>query len=812
MSTFITDLRYAVRMLLKSPGFTLIAVVALALGIGANTAIFSVVNAVLLRPLPYKAPEELVWLWGTNPQNDIKQETASYPDFNDWRQQAQSFNGMAGFASSAPILGGTEGEPERLRAGVAIGDLFSVLGVEPALGRKFLPEENEEGKHRVVLLSHALWQRRFGGDPGIVSRQVMINNNQHTIVGVLPAAFQDPLPGEAQRLEMWLPLSVTANMKQARRGDFLNVVARLKPGTTQQQAEAEMTGITAQLEKQYPNTNTGWGIIVQSMHETITGDVRPALLVLLGAVSVLLLIACANVANLLLARATARQREIAIRAALGASRGRIIGQLLTENVLLSLCGGVLGLLFAYWGMDALLALNPGNIPRLDSIGIDRAVLLFTIGVSLVTGLVFGLAPALTVSKPQFNDTLKDGGRGGMEGGTARRLRSGLAVAEIALSFVLLVGAGLLIRSFLQLQDVNPGFSADHLLTVNLSLPAAKYPENQQVVNLYDQLLARLAVQPGVQSATVTTALPLAGGSEYAAFTVEGRIPARTDRQPDAESRIVGPDYFRALQIPLRKGRLLEERDATGAPDVVVINETMTRKYFGGDDPIGKRITFGDAQAADAEWFTVVGIAGDVRGSSLNAEPYAQVYGSYRQSPRRAMTVVLRTAGEPLALAAIVRQQVAALDPQQPLYNMRTAEQVLAASIARPRFNMLLIALLAGIALVLAGIGVYGVISYSVTQRTRELGVRMALGASAGNVLKLVVGEGMFLAGIGIAIGIAAAIGVSRIMASLLYAVTATDPFTFVSLALLLAAIAFVACYIPARRATKVDPMVALRYE
>ncbi|MDQ3119688.1 MAG: ABC transporter permease [Verrucomicrobiota bacterium] len=812
MSTFITDLRYAVRMLLKSPGFTLIAVVALALGIGANTAIFSVVNAVLLRPLPYKAPEELVWLWGTNPQNDIKQETASYPDFNDWRQQAQSFNGMAGFASSAPILGGTEGEPERLRAGVAIGDLFSVLGVEPALGRKFLPEENEEGKHRVVLLSHALWQRRFGGDPGIVSRQVMINNNQHTIVGVLPAAFQDPLPGEAQRLEMWLPLSVTANMKQARRGDFLNVVARLKPGTTRQQAEAEMTGITAQLEKQYPNTNTGWGIIVQSMHETITGDVRPALLVLLGAVSVLLLIACANVANLLLARATARQREIAIRAALGASRGRIIGQLLTENVLLSLCGGVLGLLFAYWGMDALLALNPGNIPRLDSIGIDRAVLLFTIGVSLVTGLVFGLAPALTVSKPQFNDTLKDGGRGGMEGGTARRLRSGLAVAEIALSFVLLVGAGLLIRSFLQLQDVNPGFSADHLLTVNLSLPAAKYPENQQVVNLYDQLLARLAVQPGVQSATVTTALPLAGGSEYAAFTVEGRIPARTDRQPDAESRIVGPDYFRALQIPLRKGRLLEERDATGAPDVVVINETMTRKYFGGDDPIGKRITFGDAQAADAEWFTVVGIAGDVRGSSLNAEPYAQVYGSYRQSPRRAMTVVLRTAGEPLALAAIVRQQVAALDPQQPLYNMRTAEQVLAASIARPRFNMLLIALLAGIALVLAGIGVYGVISYSVTQRTRELGVRMALGASAGNVLKLVVGEGMFLAGIGIAIGIAAAIGVSRIMASLLYGVTATDPFTFVSLALLLAAIAFVACYIPARRATKVDPMVALRYE
>ena len=812
MNTFFKDLRYAARMLLKSPAFTFIAVVALALGIGANTAIFSVVNAVLLRPLPYKAPAELVWLWGTNPQNDIKQETASYPDFNDWRQQAQSFSSMAAFSKGAPILGGTHGEPERLGAGVAVGDFFSVLGVEPALGRKFLPEENEEGKHRVVILSHALWQRRFGGDAGIVGTEVMINSNPHFVVGVLPETFQDPLPGEGQRLELWLPLGVTASMQQARRGDFLNVVARLKPGMTLQNAQAEMTGLAAQLEKQYPNTNTGWKVVVQPIHETITGDVRPALLVLLGAVSVLLLIACANVANLLLARATARQREIAIRAALGASRGRIISQLLTENVLLSLCGGVLGLLFAYWGMDALLALSPGNIPRLDSIGIDRQVLVFTIAVSLVTGLIFGLAPALTVSKPQLNDTLKDGGRGGTEAGTARRLRSGLAVAEIALSFVLLVGAGLLIRSFMQLQDVNPGFSADHLLTVKLSLPTAKYTENQQVVNFYDQLLARLGTQPGVQAAAVTNSLPLDGGSDYASFSVEGRTVALTDRQPDAELRIVAPEFFKALRVPLRSGRLLDDRDAGGAPDVVVINETLARKHFGGDDPLGKRITFGDPQASDAEWFTVVGIVGDVRASSLHDEPYAQVYGSYRQSPRRSMTVVLRTAGDPMALAGSVRQQVAALDPQQPLYNMRTADQVLAASIARPRFNMLLIALLAGIALVLAAIGVYGVMSYSVTQRTHELGVRMALGASASNVLKLVVGEGMLLAGIGIGVGIVAAIGVTRIMGSLLYGVTATDPFTFVSLALLLGTIAFVACYIPARRATKVDPIVALRYE
>ncbi len=812
MNILLTDIRYAIRMLLKSPAFTIIAIIALALGIGANTAIFSVVNAVLLRPLPYQTPQELVWLWGTNPQNDIERETASYPDFHDWRQQAQSFTDVAAFSNGAPILGGLDGEPERLRAGLAVGDLFAVLGVEPALGRKFLPEENDEGKHRVVILSHALWQRRFGGDARIIGQQVMINNNQHAIVGVLPETFQDPLPGESQRLEMWLPLAVTANMQQSRRSDFLNVVARLKPGATAKQAQVEMRAIASRLEKQYPNTNTGWGTIVQPLHETITGDVRPALLVLLGAVSVLLLIACANVANLLLARATARQREIAIRAALGASRGRIIAQLLTENVLLSLCGGVLGLLVAYWGMDALLALSPGNIPRLDTIGIDREVLVFTIGVSLLTGLVFGLAPALTVSKLRLNDTLKEGGRSGAEGGTARRLRSGLAVGEIALSFVLLVGAGLLIRSFMQLQDVHPGFSADHLLTVKLSLPTAKYTENQQVVNFYDQLLGRLATQPGVQAVTVTNSLPLDGGGDYVAFTVEGRIPARTDRQPDAESRIVGPDYFRALKIPLQKGRLLEDRDAGGAPDAVVISDTMARKYFGGDDPIGKRITFGDPLANDAEWFTVIGVVGDVRGSALNDEPYAQVYGSYRQSPRRAMTVVIRTAGEPTALVSTVRQQVAALDPQQPLYNVRTAEQVLAASIARPRFNMLLIALLASVALVLAAIGVYGVISYSVTQRTHELGVRMALGASAGNVLKLVVGEGMLLAGIGIGFGILAAVGVTRIMASLLYGVSATDPLTFVSLALLLGGIAFVASYIPARRATRVNPVEALRHE
>ncbi|CAN5634692.1 hypothetical protein BH20VER1_BH20VER1_15400 [soil metagenome] len=480
--------------------------------------------------------------------------------------------------------------------------------------------------------------------------------------------------------------------------------------------------------------------------------------------------------------------------------------------MLSLLGGAVGLLFAYWGIDALLALSPGNIPRLETIAIDREVLLFVLAVSLGTGVLFGLAPALTVSQPQLNDSLKEGGRSGNEGGAARRLRSGLAVTEIALSFVLLTGAGLLIRSFVQLQNVDPGFNAEQVLTVKLALPSSKYAEDQQVVNFYDQLLTRLAAQPGVEVATATNSLPLDSGAAYNAFTVEGRIPAPTDKQPDAETRLVHPEYFRALQIPLKRGRLLDDRDAAGAPDVVVISETMGRKYFGGDDPVGRRITFGDPQTADVEWFTVVGIVGDVRGASLNTEPYAQVYGSYRQSPRRGMTVVLRTRGDPLALVGTMRQQVMALDSQQPLYDVRTGDQVMAGSVSRARFNMLLIAILAAIALLLAAMGVYGVISYSVAQRTREIGIRMALGASAGNVLKLVVGEGMWLAGIGIAVGMLAAFACTRIMASLLYGVSATDPVTFVSLAVLLGGIAFLASYIPARRAMRVDPAIALRSE
>jgi putative ABC transport system permease protein len=805
-------IRYAFRQLLKHPAFSLIAIIALGLGIGANTAIFSVVNAVLLRALPYKAPERLVSLWETSPQNEIPQEVASYPNFNDWRQQAQSFEAMGGFTNASSILTEAGGEPERVFTAVVIGDFFTVLGVEPAIGRKFVPEENEEGKNRVVILSHALWQRRFGGDPKIVGQQISISGNQSTVVGIMPAGFQDPVAAASRPVELWQPLPVTAQMRESRRGDFLNVITRLKPGGTVEQARAEMKGIAARLEKQYPDSNTGWSVIVEPLHQTITGDIRPALLVLLGAVAFLLLIACANVANLLLARASARQREIAVRAALGASRARIVRQLLTENVLLSLAGGAAGLLLALWGIQALLALSPGNIPRLGSIAIDTEVLLFTLGISLVTGLVFGLAPALTISRLNLNDTLKEGGRSAAEGATGRRLRTGLAITEIALSLILLVGAGLLIRSFMRLQEVKPGFTPDHLLAAELALPATKYAESQQVVNFYDQLLGGIAQQPGVRSVGVTTALPMAGGGDYLAFFVEGKPVARTDRTPDAESRIVDPAYFRTLEIPLRRGRVLTEQDTEGAPLSVVINEALARKYFPGEDPIGKRITFGDPQQADVRWLNVVGIVGDVRQSSLATDAYPQVFRSYRQYPRRALTVVVRTTSEPTAFANTLRQQVLSFDPQQPVYNLRTVEQVLAKSIARPRFNTLLITVLAGVALVLAAVGIYGVISYSVTQRTHEIGVRMALGATAGNVLRLVVGHGMFIAGAGLIVGVLGALAVTRIMGTLLYGVSAWDPVTYSALVFLLGTIALIASYIPARRATKVNPVVALRHE
>jgi putative ABC transport system permease protein len=808
MNSLWQDLRYGLRMLWRKPGFTVVAIVALALGIGANTAIFSVIYTVLLSPLPYKNAERLVWIWETNPGSDIKTEPASLPNYNDWKTQGQSFESMAAFIGSS-LTFTSEGEPERIPCAYTSANFFSVLGVEPALGRSFTEEENTIGKNRVVILSQSLWQRRFGADPSIVGQKITLSGVPFTVVGVLPRGFKNPTPNQSKPAELWTPLAYDFE-RMARRSDFLNVVARLKQGVGPQQAQAEMNTITSRLSQQYPDSNTGWSTIVLPLHERMTGDVRTALWLLMGVVGFLLLIACANVANLLLARSTARQQEIAIRRALGAGRLRLVRQFLTESVLLSLIGGLLGSLVAMWGVDILVALSPGNIPRLDEVGLNWKVLAFTLSISLGTGVIFGLLPALHATSPNLTEMLKEGGRSSTEGIRGSRLRSFLVVSEIAIALVLLVGAGLMVKSFARLQDVDPGFRPERILTMDLSLPGAKYKEDAQVSAFYDQLGARVAGLPGVESVGAVSTLPLSGGGDIITFAVEGRPDSPPGQSDDAEYRVVTPGYFPTMGVPVVRGEGFTERHNASGPAAMVINETFARRYFPGQDPIGHRLNIGDPESSP--WRMIVGIVKDVRHDGLDTEPYPQMYTPLAQVPRRAMTLVARTSAAPLSLVPNVRQELSSLDKDQPLYNVRTMEQVLAQSIARQRFQMLLIAIFASVGLILASVGIYGVISYSVTQRTHEIGIRMALGAQAKDVLRMILGQGMILALVGVGVGVAAALLLTRVMASLLYGVTATDPLTFIGVSVLLTLVALAACYIPARRAMKVDPMEALRYE
>jgi putative ABC transport system permease protein len=812
METLWQDLRFAARTLIKKPGFTFVLVMALALGIGANTAIFSVVNAVLLRPLPYKNAERLVWIWGTNPKNDIDHEVASLPDYQDWKTQNQSFELMAGYGNTRMTLTGT-GEPERFDGAYVTDGFFDVLGAQAEIGRTFTPEEDKPNHEDVAVISHALWQRRFGADPKVIGSTLNINGKAVTLVGVLPADFKHPKPDAIRPVEIWQPLGVDYS-QQGRRGDYLNVIARLKPGVSIEQARAEMTTIASQLEQQYPDSNTGWSTLVIPLHERFVGNVRPVLLVLLGAVGFLLLIACANVANLLLARAAGRQREMAIRTALGARRSRIIRQLLTESLLLAITGGGLGLLLAMWGVEALVAFSPGNIPRLNEVNVDFRVLAFTFGVALLTGLLFGLFPALHASNPNLNDTLKEGGRGTTEGGRGGRIRRALVVAEVALALVPLVGAGLMVKSFIRLQEVNPGFNPDRVLAVEVYLPRTTYKEGPQATAFYRELLTKVQNLPGVESAGAIDTLPLSGGGNVFSFFIEGQTYQPTDKTPDAEFRTVTPEYFQTMNIPLLRGRLLSEQDGPNVPKAFVINDTLARRYFGNEDPIGKRMNLGDTQTPD--WYTVVGIVQDTRHGSLAAEPYPQMYAVNTQIFQRSMTLVVRTAGNPAALIPAVRSTATAMDSSLALNNTRTMAQVIAQSVARPRFHMQLMALFAIVALLLASVGIYGVMAYSVTQRTHEIGVRMALGASSADVIRMVVRQGMTLTLIGVGLGLAGAFVIAQLIASLLsgllFEVGNHDPLTFAGIALLLALVALVACLIPARRATKVDPMIALRYE
>ncbi len=808
MGTLLHDVRYGWRALRARPGFTLVAVVALALGIGANTAIFSVVYAVLLRPLSYPAPARLVWLWESNPGSGIKNEPTSIPNFRDWRSQNQSFEELTGWARTMVVLNG-DGEPERLPGAAVVGNFFTTFGVPPILGRGFRGEENTPGQNRVVVLSHSFWQRHFGSDGNISGRTVTLNGNPHTIVGVMPAHFKHPDPGAVVPPDLWLPLAIDASA-DGRRGDFLRVVGRLKPGVSVEQANAEMARLTARLAVEYPGANAGWTTTAMSLHQRFTGDLQKPLLLIMSAVAFLLLIACANVANLLLARAATREREIAIRSALGARRGRLLRQLLTESTLLALTGGVVGLLLAVWGIDALLAFAPENLPRLDEAGLNYRVLGFAIGLSLMTGLIFGIVPALSATRVNLNASLKEGGRGSGDSRRGALLRDFVAVAEVAVALMLLVSAGLLIRSFLSLQQTDPGFTAERVVTTQVLLPRNKYPEGPQISSFYDQLLERLRALPGVEAAGAIDAIPLGGGGNVLAFSIEGRPAPPPEQVVDAEAYAVSPGYFATFGIPLTRGRDFSDRDGSGTPGVTIINETMASRYFPGEDPIGRRISLADGQTGP--WLTIIGVVKDVKHIDLSAPPYPQMYGSYRQNPARILSLVARTRGPAAGSAPAIRELVKSLDRDLPLAKVTTMEEVLADSIARPRFNAFLISIFAGVGMLLAGVGIYGVISYGVTQRVHEIGVRLALGATRSDVLKLVLGKGLKLAIAGVVIGLILATIMGRFLSSLLFGVGERDALTFIGVSALIVVVALLACYLPARRATKVDPMVALRYE
>lgn len=801
-------------MLVKSPTISIVATIALALGIGANTAIFSVVNAVLLRPLPFPDPDSLVSLFETDARRGQERGSHSYPNFMDLRAQNTSFERVASYHGSDYVLTG-RGEPARLEASVATADLFPLLGVAPVLGRNFSPDEDKPSETgRVVILSHSLFQNRFNGDASVLNQPITLNGVSFTVVGVMPAGFEFPIQNDP--VELWTTIAGDAAGKEpitAQRGaHFLQVIGRLKPAVTMEQAQADITAIGSRLEQQYPNTNTNKSLRVESALSTLVGDVRPALLVMLGAVAVVLLIACVNVANLLLARATSRHREMAIRSALGASRLRVIRQLLTESVLLSLVGGAVGLILAVWWSDLLVALGKEDIPRALQVRIDWRVLGFTAGVSLLTGLIFGLAPALHSAKTELVESLKEGGRGSSEGTRLIKLRNVLVVVELTAAVVLLAIAGLLIQSFWRLQKVNSGLQPENVLTFNVGLPEVKYDYKKQAQFFID-LKDRLESKPGVQAVSSILPLPLSGDRFGISFEIEGRPVAPKD-QPSADFFTTGVGYFHAMGIPIIKGRDFDQRDQHGSTPVIIVTETFARQFFPNEDPIGKRIRPGISTIdnEEAPMREIIGVVGDVRNRTLNTAPKPAYYVPQAQVPFDQMVVVVKTTGEPHSLISAVRKELAAMDADVPLFGIKSMDEYLSASVAKPRFNTTLLTIFAGVALVLTIVGLYSVMSYSVAQRTNEIGIRLALGAQSRDVVLMIVKQGAVLIVVGLAIGLGAAFVATRVIESLLFGVTAKDPFTFAAVAVLLTLVALLACYIPALRATRVDPMEALRCE
>ena len=806
MNTLLQDIRFGFRMLLKHKGFTAVAVIALGLGIGSNTAIFSLVNGVLLRPLPFPDAERIIYFEGKNPAAGITESNISYLDFTDWSQQTDLFASTAAYWTGNADLSGDGAEPERVpRAGVTIG-FFSVLGVQPVLGRAFVPEDDKpasfiEGRGTVAIISHGLWKRRFGSDPAIVGKQVQMKSRPLTVIGVMPPGFEYP-----EQTQIWVNSAVNLS-EEPRDNRAWSAIARLNPGIDLKQAQTRVSAINAQLDKQFHETNKGWDVSLWTLHERLVREVKPSLLALLGAVGLVLLIACANVANLLLARSAARQKEIAIRAAMGASGTRVLRQMLTESILLSAIGGIAGLVLSIWLTDVLMSMLPEGAPRLEQIGIDYRVLTFALGVSALTGILFGIVPALQASKLDVTSALKEGGRGA-EGHRRTSARSLLLIGEVALSLMLLVGAGLLIKSFLRLQEVRPGFNAHNVLIANLALPYPKY-QYEQFEEFFRQLKERLEAAPGVQAAGGSINLPL-NASGYAigrGFIPEGR-PLTVDENRDAMFSSITGDYFRALQIPLLSGRTFELRDNADAPKVVIINETTAKRHFGSPTAaIGKRLSIWRDEKFMRE---IVGVVGDTKTGSLTGEGGAQIYVPHAQDSHwNFMGLVIRTAGDPAAFAATLRREVQALDKDQPVYNVRTMDDVVMNSLGTRRVSMQLFAVFAGAALLLAALGIYGVMAYSVTQRTQEIGIRMALGAQKSDVLALVIRQGMTLTVIGVVVGLGGAFVLTRVIGNLLFAVTATDPATFLGIPVLLILVALIACYLPARRAARLDPTVAL---
>lgn len=812
MGTLMQDIRFAIRMLMKEPGFTAVAVLTLALGIGANTAIFSVVNTVLLAPLAYKDPGRLVMIWGNTPQEGSEGSPVSPAVFATWKAENHVFEEMAGSSDDLDTITGGGGEPEMVVGYDFSADYFHVIGTTPELGRTFLPEEDRPGGPHVAVLSDKIWRRRFNADSGIIGKTIQLGNSPYTVVGVMPPNFRYP-----DKVEIWTPLALPASASSDWKNRYLRVLARLKPDVTLAQAQAQMSALAERIAHEHPDTNSGEGVILKPIRQEIAGDIRTPLLVLFGAVGFVLLISCVNVANLLLARAAAREREIAVRTALGAGRLRLLRQMLTESLLLSLAGGAAGLLLAYSCTGFLLSLFPNNIanlsiPTVETIPVDARVLVFTIAATLLTGLIFGLVPALRSSGLDVNQTLKESGRLPMAGSRERRFRSALVVAEIALSFVLLIGAGLLIRSFSHLGRADLGFRPENVLALEAFPSRAKYPANEpEKLRAYvDRSVENLRAIPGVDSAGAINFLPLTGFWGQQEFAIEGRPVPPKGHELNADNRVVTPDYFKTMGIPLQRGRAFTAADGPNSPHVAIISALLARRLWNGEDPVGRRLNLGDTEKPD--WTEIVGVVGDVHSFGVEKDLHDDLYRPFAQVYFPIVAFTVRAKVDPAGIIAAAKSAIWTVNPEQPFYKIISMDALAAESMALRRVSMLLLAAFSNIALLLAAIGIYGVLSYAVVQRTHEIGIRAALGAQRRDVLRLVLGDGMRLALIGVGLGITASLGLTRLLVSLLYGVGATDPLTFAGVAALATGTTLAACYIPARRAMRVDPMTALRYE